>query len=71
LRRRLVPDATSLGANGREDYYGLTDDEFRAVVKAVRDADQIHAVEGGGTRHWLRDYFLPHLDAAGFKVVRK
>lgn len=55
----------------REDYFGLTDDEFRAVVQATRNADQVFEKEGGGTRHWLRDHFLPELDAAGFQIVRK
>ena len=55
----------------REDYYGLTDKEFAAITQATRQADRAHQVEGGGTRHWLRDHFLPELDAAGFKIARK
>lgn len=54
----------------RDDYYGLMDDEFAAVVAAVRAADKQHQIEGGGTRHWLRDYLLPELHAAGFKIAR-
>lgn len=54
-----------------EDYFGLTVDEFNAVVQATRAADESHQKEGGGTRHWLRDHFLPELDLSGYRIVSK
>ncbi len=56
---------------GREDYFGLTDEEFAAIVQAVRAADESHQKDGGGTRHWLRDHFLPELDLSGYRIVGK
>lgn len=55
----------------RDDYFGLTDEDFQAVVQAIRTADKSFESAGGGTRHWLRDEFLPELDAAGYRIVRK
>lgn len=46
-------------------------DLVRALVPIVRAADEQHETEGGGTRHWLRDYFLPRLNEAGFVVVKR
>jgi hypothetical protein len=38
------------------------------LTPLVHEADARHEVEGGGTRHWVRDYFLPELRAAGLTV---
>lgn len=49
----------------------LSGDDFGAVVNVTRIADRGFQTEGGSTRHWLRDHFLPELDAAGFRIVKK
>lgn len=40
-----------------------------AVTRVVREADQHFQVEGGSSRHWVRDHFLPGLEAAGLQIV--
>ena len=49
----------------------LSEEDFRAVVMIVRTADKKFIGEGGGTRHWVRDFFLPMLDAAGYQITKK
>jgi hypothetical protein len=47
-------------------------DTLRALTQAVREADELFEsgkTGGGGTRHWLRDCFLPHLEAHGLVIV--
>lgn len=39
------------------------------VTPVVHDADVQHQAEGGGTRHWVRDCFLPHMQAAGLTIT--
>jgi hypothetical protein len=44
-------------------------DRIREIAKVVRAADERFEAEGGTTRHWVRDYFIPRLEAAGFTIV--
>ena len=39
------------------------------ITKAVREADEDFRHVGGSTRHWVRDCFIPALDAAWMRVV--
>ncbi len=46
---------------------------FDLLTQAVREADELFEsgkTGGGGTRHWLRDCFLPALEAHGLVVGR-
>lgn len=43
----------------------------REITAIVREADERFEVEGGSSRHWVRDHFLPGLEAAGFEIVQK
>lgn len=48
------------------------DDELVATVtEIVRKADQAFQSSGGSSRHWVRDCFLPTLNAEGFRVVEQ
>jgi hypothetical protein len=42
----------------------------RQVAQIVREADKAFEASGGGTRHWVRDHFLPVLNAYGFEIAR-
>jgi hypothetical protein len=44
-------------------------DLVAGVTRAVRAADRQFEKEGGSSRHWVRDCFLPHLEATGLMVV--
>ena len=41
------------------------------VTSVCRKVDPLFEKEGGGTRHWVRDWFLPGLDEAGLMIVEK
>ncbi len=48
-----------------------TDEIFVRLTRATRDADKLYesgVTGGGGTRHWLRDCFLPALENEGLVV---
>jgi len=42
-----------------------------AITSIVRAADELLEKEGGGTRHWVRDYFLPLLREAEYSLVKE
>lgn len=44
-------------------------DRIRQIAKVVRAADERFEAEGGTSRHWVRDHFIPRLEAAGFTIV--
>jgi hypothetical protein len=44
-------------------------DRIRAITAVVREADRAFEREGGSSRHWVRDQFLPRLEDAGMTVV--
>jgi hypothetical protein len=46
------------------------DDLLQDVTQVVRDADEDFKSVGGSSRHWVRDCFLPRLEAAGLSVTR-
>jgi hypothetical protein len=46
----------------------LSHDDIRELTRIVQEVDRIFENEGGGTRHWVRDYFLPELEASGWVV---
>lgn len=49
----------------------MTESEMIAELTAVvRKADREFEQAGGTSRHWVRDHFLPSLQAAGFSLVR-
>lgn len=39
------------------------------VTRIVRDADRAFQKSGGSSRHWVRDCFLPMLNARGLRIV--
>jgi hypothetical protein len=41
----------------------------RDIAMIVRDADLKFESEGGSTRHWVRDYFLPKLNSKGYVIM--
>lgn len=41
----------------------------RIVTAIVRDADEVFQRVGGSSRHWVRDCFIPKLNAAGLVIV--
>lgn len=41
-----------------------------AVTAVVREADRAFEKGGGSSRHWVRDWFLPTLNRAGWAVYR-
>jgi hypothetical protein len=51
-----------------ERWAGLTHEEVRELAAIVRSADESHEKDGGGTRHWVRDHFLPALEEAGWTI---
>lgn len=46
-------------------------DRIRDITRAVRAADERFEAEGGSSRHWVRDHFIPHLEDAGYTIVPK
>jgi len=64
---RFVPAALAEPLRPREQH------EDTAIVNAitgiVRDADRTFERVGGSSRHWVRDCFLPMLNARGFVIV--
>lgn len=47
---------------------------FAALTAATREADKVFesgVTGGGGTRHWLRECFLPALENAGLEIVSR
>lgn len=44
-------------------------DQLTAVTTVVREADLSFMKDGGSTRHWVRDHFLPALERAGLTIV--
>lgn len=44
-------------------------DLLSELTQVVRDADFQYRDSGGSSRHWVRDCFLPALEAAGMSVV--
>lgn len=73
---QLLMDALALmpppaDSENEEHKHGLNDDDFRALTKAIRAADEAHQKSGGGTRHWLRECFFPYIEEAGFRIVRE
>lgn len=50
----------------------MTDEMFVRLTQATREADRLFEsgqTGGGGTRHWLRDCFLPALEAKGLTIT--
>ena len=46
------------------------DDLVRVLTSIVREIDPLFEAEGGSTRHWVRDFFLPELERRGLWIVR-
>jgi hypothetical protein len=44
-------------------------DMVNALTAICRAADQAFQKSGGSSRHWVRDCFLPRINAAGWRVV--
>lgn len=42
-----------------------------AITRAVRVADEAHEKSGGSSRHWVRECFIPALDAENLIVREK
>jgi hypothetical protein len=48
------------------------DDELVAkITRAVRVADEQFEESGGSSRHWVRECFLPCLEAEGLEIHAK
>lgn len=47
----------------------LSSAQFSRLTEAVRAADRAHESAGGGTRHWIRECFLPELEVRGLQIV--
>lgn len=56
-------------SDGRDENEGLTWDVFDRLTLAMRDADEAHQRSGGGTRHYLRECFLPSLREHGLHIA--
>ena len=77
LLTALTRDPAVRGLGRRSGIYTLacrTDDDivFRRLTLATREADELFEsgkTGGGGTRHWLRDCFLPALEEHGLVVT--
>ena len=41
----------------------------RALARATRSADKDFEGEGGTSRHWMQDHFLPALDTQGLAII--
>jgi hypothetical protein len=44
-------------------------DTVAAITAIVREADHAFETSGGSSRHWVRDQFLPRLNAHGWRVL--
>lgn len=44
-------------------------DRIREITKVVRAADEAFEREGGSSRHWVRDHFVPLLEGAGLTIA--
>lgn len=51
----------------QEEYSG---EDIAAIVEVMRESDRIFENTGGGTRHYIRDVFLPLLETKGFYIVK-
>lgn len=50
----------------------MNDEMFQRLTAATREADELFEsgmTGGGGTRHWLRDCFLPALELHGLTIA--
>lgn len=45
-------------------------DLINIITKIVRQADAGFEISGGGSRHWVRDHFLPLLEREGFRITK-
>lgn len=41
----------------------------KAITAIVREADEAFQRSGGSSRHWVRECFLPTLNAKGFRII--
>ena len=48
----------------------MSDPMLRDLIRIVREADHILERIGGGTKHWVRDCFLPVLTRRGYAIER-
>lgn len=46
-----------------------SDEIVRALTAVVREADAVFERVGGGSRHWVRDCFLPLLNQSGWRIT--
>jgi hypothetical protein len=44
---------------------------IQAITAIVREADQQFEREGGSSRHWVRDHFLPLLEREGYELRQR
>lgn len=44
-------------------------DRIRQITRVVQAADSEYEKSGGGSRHWVRDHFIPTLEAAGLTIA--
>lgn len=45
------------------------DEAVDVVTRVCREADSWFVADGGSTRHWARDHFLPALRAEGYVIA--
>ncbi len=44
-------------------------EQVQRITALVRRIDPLFEAEGGSTRHWVRDFFLPALEADGLALI--
>ena len=54
---------------GWEDVDGENADYVNRITAVVREADRVFENVGGGSRHWVRDVFLPLLNRSGLYIA--
>lgn len=70
----LLAALSGVPTNEREtvdgyDWADENDETYRALVSAIRAADESHQREGGGTTHWVREHFIPELSSRGLTII--
>lgn len=56
-------------AESEDRWAGLTHEQVRELAALVNAADEGFMIDGGGTRHWVRDHFLPELESARWTIT--
>lgn len=66
LAAGLLHDPT---CEARIERAARADEAVDVVTRVCREADSWFVADGGSTRHWARDHFLPALRAEGYVIA--